>query len=340
VSKSKIEWCDAVWNPTTGCSKVSEGCRNCYAERLWPRLRAMGNPAYKDRNFNDVACHPERLDQPMQWKKPRRIFVNSMSDLFHDDVPDEFIFKVFNAMANAQWINGHTFMVLTKRPERMKRIMELIKKDLEEQAKPEKLSNGMTRRKMTFGFPLKNVWLGVSVENQAEADERIPLLLQTPASVRFISAEPLLGPVDLSRYLGGFCHPGCIKDLTCSKHCGHRKKDGLDLVIGGGESGPGARPMHPDWVLGLRDQCQDASVSFFFKQWGEWKTFYDREKDDPDWGNIPEEKNGVQRLNINGGRGFHGDRVVYLKRVGKKKAGRELDGRTWDEMPMIGGSTC
>ena len=301
MAETRIEWADTVWNPVTGCNKVSAGCANCYAERMSKRLAGRyGYP--KDEPFR-VTLHPEKLDEPLKWKKPRRIFVNSMSDLFHEDVPDRFIIKVFETMANAQWFNGHTFMVLTKRPERMKRIVEAIKDDLDEQAELEKLPNGMTRRKMTFHFPLQNIWLGVSVENQAAADERIPLLLQTSAAVRFISAEPLLGPVSLSQWL---LSPGWVPtynnpdNYNCEESA-EPTNENIQWVITGGESGPGARPVHPDWVRSLRDQCQAAEVPFFFKHWGEWQTFYDRDMDDPDWRNIPEIKPGVCRLNLEGG---------------------------------------
>jgi len=324
LSKTSIEWTDAVWNLVTGCSKVSEGCRNCYAERLWPRLRAMGNPAYKDRNFNDVACHPERLEQPLEWKKPRRIFVNSMSDLFHKDVPFEFIGNVFAKMHNYQ---QHTFMILTKRPERMKEFIEWYK--------TEWLAGfeGAWPREYT------HVWMGVSVENQAAADERIPLLLRTPAAVRFISAEPLLGPVDISKWLikyipwqnaGGpnECKHGYASGIPCPD-C----NPSLGWVIVGGESGPGARPMHPDWVRSLRDQCQAASVPFFFKQWGEWAVM---PFDSPPRGKFGCWDKCSSRFNHGEGRNesiYPG--TINMNRIGKKKAGRELDGRTWDEIPEV-----
>lgn len=326
MAKTEINWADSVWNPVTGCSKVSEGCRNCYAERLWPRLRAM-NISFEGRNFNDVRCHPERLDQPLKWKKPQRIFVNSMSDLFHEDVPDEFLDLVFASMAKA---SQHTFLILTKRPERMHNY--ILKALCDEDCAYEGLYEALDELGIPDANPLDNIWLGVSVENQAAADERIPLLLQTPAAERFISAEPLLGSVNLTS-LWKVC-PECgsweiYEPRGDTRYCDDCRADvpapkvGIDWVIAGGESGPKARPMNPEWVRNLRDQCQAANVPFFFKQWGEycapsqmtdevhraWDCHHGTENcwkdDDPRW------------------------------RVGKKKAGRILDGRTWDEFPEV-----
>ncbi|KLU66723.1 phage protein Gp37/Gp68 [Desulfosporosinus acididurans] len=315
MAKTSIEWTDTVWNPVTGCTKVSEGCRNCYAERMSKRL--AGRCGYPADNPFRVVLHPEKLDEPSKWKKPRRIFVNSMSDLFHEDVPFEFIRAVWARMVT---LPQHTFMILTKRPERM--LEFFIWMDSQE------------FRVETFR---SNVWLGVSAENQGAANKRIPLLLRAPVLVRFVSCEPLLGPINLERIepmgVDAFIHSLSGTVSVPFTILDNRPK--LDWVIAGGESGPGARPMHPDWASGLRDQCQAAGIPYFFKQWGEWKTFYDRDQDDPDWQNIPEEKPNIRRLNFAGGHGFHGDRVVYLKKVGKKKAGRELDGRTWNEIPKL-----
>jgi len=221
---SKIEWTDQTWNPVTGCTKVSAGCKNCYAERLSERFRGVPGHPY-EQGF-DLKLWPERLDQPLRWRKPRRVFVNSMSDLFHEDVPDSYIGSVFETMYNAP---RHTFQVLTKRPGRMAEFV------------------GGVRRKV-FGdwWPLPNVWLGTSVENQATADERIPHLLATPAAVRFLSCEPLLDPLQLAGWLPA--------------------GEGIDWVIVGGESGPRARPMELAWVRAIRDQCAAASVPFFMKQ--------------------------------------------------------------------------
>ena len=230
---SSIEWTDATWNPVTGCTKVSPGCKNCYALRIAKRLHAMGQHRY--RNEFRVTIQSDLLDQPTKWKTSKRIFVNSMSDLFHDAVPFQYIRQVFEEMEAAHW---HTFQILTKRPERLRELSSKLP------------------------WPT-NVWMGVSVEN-AEYTSRIHHLRKVLASVRFLSIEPLLGP--LGRY----------------------PLEGIDWVIVGGESGPRCRPMSPDWVRRIRDRCIRQGVPFFFKQWG-------------------------------------GTR--------KKRTGRELDGRTWDEMP-------
>lgn len=240
MTKTSIEWADEVWNPVTGCNKVSQGCKHCYAETIANRFWATQYPPNEDgspRKFTDVRVHPERLDDPLKWRKPRRVFVNSMSDLFHDDVPDSFIADVWFAMMQA---NKHTYMILTKRARRMAEVVQ-------------SLYPGESQPHANC----RHIWLGVSVEDQATADERIPLLLQTPAAVRFVSYEPALGPVDLNK-----------KELICEawSRGGYTIGTYLDWVIMGGESGPGARPMHPDWARSVRDQCQAAGVPFFLKQ--------------------------------------------------------------------------
>lgn len=211
--KSAIEWTDATWNPVTGCTKVSPGCKNCYAERLSVRLQAMGNPRY--RNGFRLTIHPDQLLVPLQWRHPRRIFVNSMSDLFHESIPEDFIHQVFEVMLRAE---QHIFQVLTKRAERMIEIAPRLP------------------------WPT-NVWQGVSVEN-SRYTWRINLLEKVPAAIRFVSAEPLLGPIP------------------------QIPLNGIHWVIVGGESGPGHRPIDPKWVRDIRDQCLAAHVPFFFKQWG------------------------------------------------------------------------
>lgn len=257
---TSIEWSDATWNPATGCTKVSPGCDNCYAETFAERWR--GTPGHHFENGFDLTLRPERLGQPLRWRRPRRIFVNSMSDLFHADVPDEFIAEVFAVMAAAHW---HTFQILTKRHGRMRNLL----------TRPSFRDN----LAHLAPWPLPNVHLGVSVETQQWADIRIPALLDTPAAVRWISAEPLLGPVDLTRYvcphrwLDRRADDASRWVCTCGLDTGMDgafpiRPPALDWVIVGGESGPGARPMHPDWARGLRDQCQVAEVPFFFKQAG------------------------------------------------------------------------
>lgn len=230
---SKIEWTEATWNPVTGCTKVSSGCLNCYAERMAKRLQAMGHPSYL--NGFDITCHEHLLELPLTWRKPKMIFVNSMSDLFHESIPDEFIIKVFQVMNQAHW---HTFQVLTKRAERLQELSAVLP---------------WTR----------NIWMGVTVENQRYVN-RINNLKESAAFTKFISMEPLIGP---------------IEDLDLR---------GIDWVIVGGESGPGSRPMDKQWVLDIQAQCEFDKAAFFFKQWGG---------------------------------------------INKKKAGRLLQGKTWDAMP-------
>jgi protein gp37 len=233
ATNSEIEWTDATWNPVTGCSKISPGCKHCYAARMANRLQAMGQANY--RNGFEVTLQPQMLDLPLQWKSSKRIFVNSMSDLFHPDIPLSYIKRVFAAMHRAPW---HQYQILTKRSERLLELND----------------------KLEWG---PQIWMGVSVENEKYVG-RIDDLRRTGAHVKFLSLEPLLGPLRKLK----------LRDI--------------DWAIVGGESGPGARPVDPDWVIDIRDQCVDADVPFFFKQWG----------------------------------GVH-----------KKRFGRMLEGRAWDEMP-------
>lgn len=232
---SRIEWTEKTWNPVTGCTKVSQGCKHCYAERMALRLQAMGAARYRD--AFDLTLHEDLVSLPLRWRKPAMIFVNSMSDLFHEDVPLNFIQRVFATMAEAHW---HTFQVLTKRSERLLNLAP------------------------TLPWPA-NVWMGVSIESE-DLSQRIHDLRHVPAAVRFLSCEPLLGPID------------------------SLPLDGIDWVIVGGESGPGARTMHPDWVDSICRQCEAVGVAFFFKQWG-----------------------GVR----------------------KHRAGRTLNGRTYDALPVV-----
>lgn len=309
--KSGIEWCDATWNPVTGCTEVSPGCDHCYAKTFAERWR--GTPGHHFERGFDVQLRPERLDIPLRWRRPRRIFVNSMSDLFHDQVPDQFIARVFAVMAYSYW---NTFQILTKRHGRMRSLLsspqflDLFDRefcsipdwndrfpdlDFAPVGHNEHLADG----------PLTNVWLGVSAENQQWVDIRVPALIETPAAVRFVSAEPLLGPIEMSCWL---------------------QFGGVSWVIVGGESGRGARPMHPDWARALRDQCTTADVPFLFKQWGEYAPgIHDTGR-----------RTGTVAKGWHSGPTVNGEftgEYETMSRVGKRAAGRVLDGRTWDEYP-------
>ena len=320
AGSSAIEWTEQTWNPIVGCSIVSPGCTNCYAMKMAARIEAMGNqPRYAGttRKVNGKAVWTGKVSKapnstwcaPIERKKPTVYFVNSMSDLFHEDVPDDWILDALTVMAIA---HQHTFQVLTKRAARMREFMS--RPDLLEQIYLNWYGWSGGAREVT-AWPLPNVWLGVSTERQQEADERIPLLLKTPAAVRFISAEPLLGPIDLHLWM-----------LTCPA---------IDWVIVGGESGPVCRPMHPGWARTLRDQCAAAGVPFFFKQWG---TFHPRREDlsRSDIAEVCIAINGaISRGDVLKGGGVR-PRWCAMERLGKKAAGRELDGSLHNEMPAHG----
>lgn len=277
ASNSHIEWTDASWNCLAGCEAVSPGCAHCYASTMTRRLEAMGQKDYAGlttaKHFNGtVRCLPDKLDIPLRWRKPRMVFVNSMSDLFHEDVPDEFIDQVFAVMALCP---QHTFQVLTKRAERMAAFLGRIETRIDAVAsailgriRPAAIPYGTAVGDAVGEYynrrpamPLPNVWLGISCEEQQRADERIPWLLRTPAAVRFISAEPLLGPVDL---LG--------VDTVASKSMGEDSTlfpaDKIGWVICGGESGAGARPCDVSWIRSIVQQCREAEVAIFVKQLG------------------------------------------------------------------------
>ena len=260
-----IEWTDVTWNPVTGCRKVSPGCQHCYAETF--ARRGMG--PWKGRRFEDVRTHADRLDAPLRWRKPRRVFVNSMSDLFHEDVPDDFIDRVFAVMLLAR---RHTFQVLTKRPERMRSYVRPGAR-LRVTVEAGRLADdGRGSLSEPIAWPLPNVWLGVSCEDQQRAAERIPILLDTPAAVRFVSAEPLLGPIRLDwlRVKDGNLHAlrGVRTDDFTSCGVPDQRTARLGWVICGGESGPGARPCAVEWVRDIRDDCTAAGVACFVKQLG------------------------------------------------------------------------
>ena len=320
--KTGIEWTDATWNPVTGCDEVSPGCDHCYAKSLAERFR--GTPGHYYEQGFDVVLRPDKLDQPLRWKRPRRVFVNSMSDLFHKSIPDTYIAEVFAVMALAP---QHTFQLLTKRHGRMRslltnpRVVEGPSGPLSFEDMVRNCAFNMANRNSmhaavadTVEWPLPNVWLGVSVEDQQRADLRIPALLETPAAVRFLSCEPLLGPVDLG--YGEACDHSRqrCEDIGCW--------GALDWVIVGGESGRGARPMHPDWARSLRDQCAAAGVPFLFKQYGDWKPTHE--------GRHRVTLDG-QLVEPHGGCVMSGEELIA--RVGKKAAGRVLDGVTHDGYP-------
>jgi len=266
--KSGIEWTEATWNPATGCTKVSPGCKYCYAKhKNWARLSANPNTVYFGRKFEDVAMHSERLDQPLRWKKPRMIFVNSMSDLFHEDISDEFIEEVFAVMALAG--GRHIFQMLTKRAERMRAFLTTKHRWVTIEGRAQRREYERTGDDpsmwLSVKLPLPNVWLGVSVENQETADERIPLLLETPAAVRWLSCEPMLDMIKLEareRREGVWYSDGWYRRL--------------DWIVCGGESGPNARPMNISWAIDLCCRARYAGVPFFMKQgsqanWAHWK---------------------------------------------------------------------
>jgi protein gp37 len=325
-----IEWTDATWNPVRGCTRVSPGCGGpgphggCYAERVAARFSGPGQ-AYeglakmrnkKARWTGKVAFVDGVLTQPLRWTRPRRIFVNSMSDLFHESVLDEWIDRIFAVMALAP---QHTFQVLTKRADRMRDYFTSCPISMRARAikrEAHEITGGDTH----VALPLSNVWLGVSAEDQQRAGERVPDLLQTPAAVRFVSAEPLLGPIDftdvfpdLTATLNAFTGEGRHLLGMSAKTLGP-----LDWIIVGGESGPRSRPMHPAWVSAIRDQCAAAGVAFFFKQWGEWVA----EVQSPEDIVLPASSRCPWPRD---------ETAVY--QVGKRRAGRFLNGRTHDEMP-------
>jgi protein gp37 len=351
-----IEWTDATWNPTVGCKVVSPGCTNCYAMKVAARMESISiahssahggdpGPMYYYRDLvTDTRAGPvwngtfreaphDLLERPLRWKRPRRIFVNSMSDLFGDGVDVETIDRVFAVMTLCP---QHTFQILTKRPERMRDYIANVK-----QMRSVQFPDGSTYRMGPWShtdapikgagigkrWPLPNVWLGVSVEDQKRADERIPILLDTPAAVRWISAEPLLGPVDLMDIDWPSSRPKFpetddISDARSALHTIEGSR--LDWVVVGGESGPGSRPMHPDWARSLRDQCKAAGVAFLFKQWGNWAACRDSQ------GFWPVDEGGCIKLRTDGTKGEDG---WPMQNVGKKHAGRLLDGVEHNEYP-------
>ncbi|CAK0756991.1 conserved hypothetical protein [Gammaproteobacteria bacterium] len=318
--KTKIEWADRVWNPVVGCTPVSEGCRNCYAKSLHDMrhkayLEGKELPVQYAEPFDKVQLMNRRMGDPMGWKTPQRIFVNSVSDLFHPDVPISFLANLFETMASwvltckepycdhaekECWVR-HTFMVLTKRPEQMHQAITEDIPGFVDQYFPGDYA--MAMRGELDNWPLKNLWLGVSVEDQKTADERIPWLLKTPAAVRFVSVEPMLGPVELRKIKGDHVNYNVLERSRFDYGddgfgVGAPMREGIDWVICGGESGLNGRVMDPLWPSALKNQCVEAGVPFFFKGWGEWAF----------WGGM-------------------------MVKVGKERSGRVLDDKQWNEYP-------
>jgi protein gp37 len=333
---TRIEWTDRSWNPLRGCSRISEGCRNCYAERQAARYSQRGGPfegfAVRTpdgpRWTGRVELVPHKLDEPLALAAPSRIFVNSMSDLFHEAVPFDVIDQIFAVMALCP---DHTFQVLTKRAERMRDYMRDRQTNEAILAGMITLTYGRAGRRVCERFskaikhghkpfPPSNVWLGVSVEDQAAADVRIPALLETPAALRWLSVEPLLGSIECSDVTG---RRDAVSQL------GRRSLSGIHWIVAGGESGPAARPCDPRWIRSLRDQATAAGVPFFFKQWGAWLPgtrgadgLLEFEFAVADMAGIPSDP-PIHEF---------GDNVVAAL-VGKHAAGRSLDGRAWSEYP-------
>jgi protein gp37 len=325
-----------TWNPATGCTKISAGCDNCYAETIAERFR--GHAAFP-RGF-DVQIRADKVNDPLKWRKPTRVFVNSMSDLFHDEIDKEWIAEIFGVMAAAR---KHTFQLLTKRHGRMRSLLN----DPAFVHKVRHRAQGKGLAISDFTWPLPNLWLGVSVENQQWADIRIPALTQTPAAVRFLSCEPLLGPVWIDEHIWQTCSccEGEGHDEACAPcadaNCDSGHIRALDWVIVGGESGRKARPMHPDWARSLRDQCKQSHVPFFYKQHGEWADRVQLTSDAKATASTWDEKRVRYVHPADGRTQSHGDwdhndhteGWACVQRVGKKNAGRELDGRTHDAFP-------
>lgn len=381
---TSIEWTrgldgrsGATWNPVTGCWELSPGCDNCYAKRFAERFR--GVPGHPFEHGFDLQVRPDRLTEPFHWRRPRLVFVNSMSDLFHKDIPDEYIANVFAVMAATP---QHIYQLLTKRHGRMRSLLS-SPEFAAEVFRAGRMGGSGWSSDRTFvadtaeqwaenNWPLRNLWLGVSVENQRWADIRIPALLDTPAAVHWLSCEPLLGPVSISRWLdqhgpwhymqgGVLC--ACGAPVDRNERC---TGDQIDWVVVGGESGPGARPMHPQWARRLRDECTEYRTPYFFKQWGAWGPApwvvrvcdpkvgwqgtseeltaakraaeaagathtYAAWADQHDWFTIEAEHKpwSLERQELSG------DNHAPIRRWGKHRAGRELDGRTWDQYPSV-----
>jgi protein gp37 len=401
--KTNIEWTDATWNPVRGCSRISEGCRHCYAEVVAARFSGdeqayAGLAEYvarpdgsREARWTGEITVGHNMELPLRWKRSRRIFVNSTSDLFHEKLAREDIATVFGVAIAAHYLRGHTLQILTKRADKMQAVLtdpafwEQVNieanMNVMEEVDPLDRRRDDARATMPDDFgpnnPPPGIWLGVSVEDQQRANERIPLLLETPAAKRFLSCEPLLGPVDLTN----LCSPDANTHGWSAIWKGNAiGRAWIDWVIVGGESGPNARPMHPDWARSLRDQCQAEGVPYFFKQWGEWvptsgidvychgpgknlRQYPKAEgiawladgriglRDFP----VAEHRERIRAGVARSSRAVEVDHVAladfqrsiespqrvsdnplglaWMYRVGKKAAGRLLDGREWNEVP-------
>jgi protein gp37 len=344
MANTKIEWATKVWNPVTGCTPISAGCANCYAKRMANRLK--GRHGYDAADPFKVTIHTEdKFLEPLKWRKPSNVFVCSMGDLFHKDVPTLEIDKVFAIAAISP---KHNFMFLTKRPDRMATYFDTPAKKLAERWEDVIYSMGISagddeidtvasflHNRCGLGWPLKNIWLGVSVEDQKAADDRIHYLNEISAAVKFVSCEPLLSEINFEKSLGESLkwHAGGLKNC-------------ISWVISGGETGHNARPVHPDWVRSIKDQCEDNGVPFFFKGWGEFKPINIdltgikpiRQKGNPFtfWENI---KGDIFEL-IDGDGEYlcaGDDHQLYqpIIKVGKKQSGDLLDGKQYHEFPKI-----
>jgi len=351
ADNTHIEWTDATWNVVTGCAVVSPGCTNCYAMKL-AGTRLRDHPSRKGLTRDSkagpvwngqVRFNADWLTQPLRWTKPRKIFVCAHGDLFHEGVTDDQLDQVFAVMALAP---QHVFQVLTKRPERMREYLTASNRQLHiaQAGTPHDGAGELWWGRFLKPWPLPNVWLAVSVEDQTRAEQRIPALLETPAAVRWISAEPLIGPVNLKNiettpprvaYLNALSG----RRMTCEAGGPYMEVPalpGLDWVVVGGESGQGSRPMHPDWARNLRDQCADAGVAFLFKQWGDWtpgenaQNTLGRTVETADWFNDAWD---YQTLTLASAEGMHIDDEPTLYRAGKRAAGRHLDGHLHDGYP-------
>lgn len=352
ADKTHIEWTDATWNVVTGCAIVSPGCTNCYAMKLaGTRLRdhpsrnglttdSKAGPVWN----GQVRFNTGWLTQPLRWTKPRKVFVCAHGDLFHEGVTDDQLDQIFAVMALAP---QHVFQVLTKRPKRMRDYLLAFTAERLSQALGAFVHAGekATQADRFIPLPLPNVWMGVSAEDQTRANERIPVLLETPAAIRWVSAEPLIGPLDLTAIDDGFSDArNVLRSFSAQQQAAQYTETidlcidtpGLDWVVVGGESGAGSRPMHPDWARDLRDQCADAGVPFLFKQWGDWapgenaQNTIGRTVETADWFNDAWD---YQTLTPASAEGMHIDDEPTLYRAGRRASGRLLDGQLHDGYP-------